>query len=331
MAQVRRRRLLVAAGALLGAPARLAIAQPSDRVFRIGYLIDQPLTEPPSRERAAWLKGLRALGYVEGRNLEILYRSSESDPAFLPDLAAELVAKRVDMILAPTLASTRAAMNATRTIPIVFIFGADPVGAGFAKSLSRPGGNLTGITLLMPTLEPKRLELVRELLPHAKRVAVLTEPVSSAVERERQQMRAAAAQLGLTLEMHQVRENGELPARLDKIAASRADVLLVLSTTRLIGARSAIAEMALERRLPSLMGFGDYARHGGLAAYAADTVEQFARLASYCDRLMKGAKAAELPIEQPRRLALSINLATARRLGLDLPKSVLLRADDVIE
>ena len=300
-------------------------------MHRIGYLIDQPLIEPPSRERAAWLKGLRALGYVEGSNLEIVYRSSESDPTFLADLAAELVAMRVDMIFAPTLASTRAAMNATHAIPIAFIFGADPVQQGFAKSLARPGRNATGITLLSPALEAKRLELVRGLLPHAKRVAVLSEPVDSAVAREREQMRSAARQLGLALELHEVRGPGELRARLDKIAASRVDVLLVLPTTRLIGARSAIAELALERRLPSVMGFADYARLGGLAAYAADTVEQFTRLASYADRLLKGAKAAELPIEQPRRLALSINLATARRLGLDVPKSVLLHADDVIE
>lgn len=327
---MRRRRALIAFG-LLGALPRLARAQAQSRVHRIGYLIEHPLVDPPTREREAFLRGLRKLGYVEGRNLEIIYRSSESDPTFLPDLAADLVEMRVEVIVALTLASTRAAMQATRSIPIVFIFGVDPVEAGFAKSLSRPGGNLTGITLLMPTLEPKRLELVRELLPRAKRVAVLSSPVSSAIDRERKQMLSAAAQLGMALELHEVRENSDLPARLDRIAASRVDALLVLPTARLIGARSAVADFALERRLPSVMGFGDYAQLGGLAAYAANTAEQFYRLASYVDRILKGARAAELPIEQPSRLALSVNLKTARRLGLDVPKSVLLRADEVIE
>ncbi len=327
---MKRRQAIVAFG-LLGAFSIGALAQAPGRVYRIGYLLDQPLVDPPSRERAAFLRGLRELGYVEGKNLEIVYRSSESDPTFLPELAAELVGLRVDVIVALTLASTHAAKQATRTIPVVFIFGVDPIQAGFARSLARPGGNLTGITLLMPVLEPKRLELVRELLPRARRVAVLSEPVSDAVVRERQPMREAAAQLGLVLEPHHIRENSELPARLDSIAASRVDALLVLSTTRLIGARSAIAELARERRLPSIMGFGDYARLGGLAAYAADTAEQFHRLAGHVDRLLKGAKAAELPIEQPSRLALSINVKTARALGIEIPRSALLRADEVIE
>ena len=328
--RVKRRQAIVAFG-LFGAFPALARAQGPRRIYRVGYLIDQPLVDPPSRERGAFLRGLRELGYLEGTNLEIVYRSSESDPTFLPELAAELVGMRVDVILALTLNSARAAMQATATVPIVFIFGVDPVQAGFARSLARPGGNLTGITLLMPELEPKRLELLREILPRARRIAVLSAPASAATTRERQQTRSAAAQLGVALEVHEARESGEVIPLLEKIAASKPDALLVVPTARLIAARSVIAEFALKHRLPSIMGFADYAQLGGLAAYAASTSEQFHRLASYVDRILKGAKAADLPIEQPTRLALSLNLKTARALGIAVPRSVLLRADQVIE
>lgn len=324
-----RRRSLLAL-ALLGAVPRVASSQGEGRKYRIGYLLDQPLVDPPTPERAAFLRALRELGYVEGRNLEIVYRSSESDPSFLPDLAAELVAMRVDVILALTLASTQAAMQATRTIPIVFLFGVDPVRAGIARSLARPGGNATGITLLMAALEPKRLELLREMLPRARRIAVLSGPVAT-LPTARPQAQTAAAQLGLELEMHEVREASEVLERLDRIAASKPDALLVVPTARLISVRSVIAEFCLRHRLPSVMGFGDYARQGGLADYATNTTEQFRRLASYVDRLLKGGKAAELPIEQPTRFELAINLKTARALGLTLPQPVLLRADRVIE
>jgi len=327
---MKRRRSFVAL-ALLSTFPRLALPQAGSRTYRIGYLIDQPLIEPPSRERAAFLQGLRELGYAEGRNLEIVYRSSESDPSFLPDLAAELVEMRVDAIVAPTQRSTRAAMRATRTIPIVFIFGVDPVQAGFAKSLSRPGGNVTGITLLMTALEPKRFELLRQMLPRARRIAVLSGPASGAVAREREAGIAAAAQLGLALEVYEVRGSRELLPQLEKVAASKPDALLVRPTTQLIALRSVIAEFALAHRMPSVMGFGDYAQRGGLADYAASTTEQFRRLASYVDRLLKGAKAAELPIQQPERLALTVNLKTAKAIGLTIPQSVLVRADRVIE
>ena len=327
---MKRRRSIIALG-LLGVCPVLARAQGSNRMHRVGYLLDQPLSDPPTPERAAFLRGLRELGYIEGVNIEIVYRSSESEPAFLPDLAAGLVAMRVAVIVALTVNSTYAAMKATRTIPIVFLAGIDPVLAGFAKSLARPGGNVTGITLLMPALEPKRLELLREMLPRAQRIAILGAAAATATTLERQQIRSAATQLGLTLEGREIRDSRELVAALKTIAASRPDALLVLPTARLIAARRAIAELALEHRLPSIMGFGDYARHGGLASYATSTSEQFHRLANYVDRIVKGTKAGDLPIEQPTRLELSINLKTARALGITIPRSVLLRADRVIE
>lgn len=300
-------------------------------MYRVGYLLDQPLMDPPTPERAAFLRGLRELGHIEGVNIEIVYRSSESEPAFLPDLAAELVGMRVDVIVALTVNSTYAAMKATRTVPIVFIAGIDPVLAGFARSLARPGGNVTGITLLMPALEPKRLELLREMLPRSQRIAILGTAAAPATTLERQQIRSAAAQLGLVLEAREVSDSRELPAALETIAASRPDALLVLPTARLIAARRAIAELALKHRLPSIMGFGDYAQHGGLAAYAPSTAEQFHRLANYVDRIAKGTKPSDLPIEQPARLELSVNLRTARALGLKVPQSIFLRANRVIE
>jgi putative ABC transport system substrate-binding protein len=316
----------------LGAFPALSRGQGATRTYRIGYLIDQPLIEPPTPERAAFLHGLRELGYVEGVNLRIEYRSSESDPAFLPELAAELAAMRVDAIVATPNAPVHAAIKASRTIPIVFLIGNDPVRQGFAKSLARPGGNATGITMLQPTLEPKRLELLRELLPRARRVATLQAPSPTAFTGEYEQFMSAAAQkLGLTLEGHAIRDLGELPAQLDKIAASRPDALLIVADQRLIAARRIIAEFAFSRRLPSVMGVTDYAQLGGLVSYATNIPEQFRRLASYVDRVLKGAKPGELPIEQPAKFELVVNLKTAAALGVTVPQSVLVRADRAIE
>ena len=325
-----RRRSIIALG-LLGVWPVLARPQGAKRKFRVGYLIEQPLIEPPTRERAAFLRGLRELGYIEGANLEIVYRSAESEPAFLPDLAAELVGMRVDVIVALTVSAANAAMKATRAIQIVFIAGIDPVLAGFAKSLGRPGGNVTGITLLMPALESKRLELLREMLPRAQRIAVLSSAAAAATTLERQQIAPTAARLGVALEVREIRDIQELVAALKRIAASRPDGLIVLPTARLIAARRAIAELALAHRLPSIMGFGDYADHGGLAAYAPSTSEQFHRLASYVDKILKGAKASDLPIEQPAKIELVLNLKTAKALGIKAPQSILIRADRVIE
>jgi putative ABC transport system substrate-binding protein len=328
---MKRRGALLALAALGGLPV-LSRAQGPKRTYRIGYLIDQPLIEPPSRERAAFLQGLRELGYVDGANLRIEYRSSESDPAFLPELAADLAAMRVDAIVAMPNAPVHAAMKASRTIPIIFLVGDDPVRQGFAKSLARPGGNATGITLLQPTLEPKRLELLRELLPRARRVAMLRSPSATAFTGEYAQFTSAAARkLGLTLERHAIRDLGELPAQLDKIAASRPDALVAVADQRLIAARTIIAEFALARRLPSVMGVADYAQLGGLLSYATNIPEQFRRLASYVDRILKGAKPGELPVEQPTRFDLVVNLKTAAALGVTVPQPVLLRADRVIE
>lgn len=327
-----KRRAVLGAFAALGALPVLSRAQGANRAHRTGYLIDQPLIEPPSRERAAFLQGLRELGYVDGANLRIEYRSSETDPAFLPELAAELVAMRVDAIVAIPESPAHAAVKASRTIPIILLVGSDPVRQGFAKSLARPGGNVTGITLLQPTLEPKRLELLRELLPRARRVAMLRAPSVTSLTAEYAQLTSAAARkLGLTLEGHAIRDLGELPAQLDKIAATRPDALVTVSDQRLIAARKIIAEFALARRLPSVMGVADYARLGGLVAYATNIPEQFRRLASYVDRILKGAKPGELPIEQPNKFELTINLNTARTLGVSVPQSVLLRANRVIE
>lgn len=327
-----KRRAVLGAFAALSALPVLSRAQGPKRTYRIGYLIDQPLIEPPSRERAAFLQGLRGLGYIEGANLRIEYRSSETDPAFLPELAAELAAMRVDAIVAIPNAPVHAAMKASRTIPIVFLVGDDPVRQGFAKSLARPGGNATGITLLQPTLEPKRLELLRELLPRARRVAMLRAPsVASHTAEYAQFTSAAARKLGLTLEGHAIRDLDDLSAQLDKIAASRPDALVAVADQRLIAARKIVADFALSRRLPSIMGVADYAQLGGLVSYATNIPEQFRRLASYVDRVLKGVKPGELPIEQPSKFELVVNLKTAAALGVTVPRSVLLRADRVIE
>lgn len=325
-----RRKLLFALAATI-LVARPAGAQPQTKVHRIGYLVNEPLAEPPTRERAAFLQGLRELGYREGANLEIEYRSSESNPEFLPDLAAELVARHVDVIVALAEASVRVAMKATQSIPIVFIAGIDPVRGGIARSLARPGGNVTGITLMLPDLEAKRLELLRALLPHARRIAVLRVAQPRALPPLLADTLAATRQLGMTLESHAIRDLPDLTATLDRIARSRPDALLVRSDARLIAARGVIAKFALEKRIPSIMGVTDFAREGGLAAYATNVPAQFRRLASYVDRIFKGAWAGELPIEQPTKFEMIINLRTAKALEITIPQAVLVRADEVVE
>ena len=302
----------------------------AQRIPRIGYLIESPLTEPPSPERRAFLDALRERGYVEGRNLVIEYRSAAGATDFVPELVAELVKTRVDLIFTVTPGPVVAAMRVAPAIPIVFVSGIDPVQYGFAKSLTRPGTNVTGVTLLAIDLSPKRLQLVRELLPHAKRIAVLQtdDPGNTQVW---DRIHAAGPTLGFALEAFEVRSAAELSRQLDLIAHAKPDVLLVLDSNFTIAMRGVIADFALGERLPSLMGFTGYASAGGLIAYAPSLPEAFRRAASYVDKILKGANPGELPIEQPTTFELVINLKTAKALGLTIPQSLLLRADEVIQ
>jgi putative ABC transport system substrate-binding protein len=319
----------IALGAAAGPLA--ALAQQPEKVRRIGYLVMAPLTETPSPERSALLEGLRALGYVEGRNLAIEYRSAEMEADFLPQLATELVKSGVELIFAVESNVVIAAMKATPSLPIVFVSIADPVELKFAQSLGRPGKNVTGITLLGVNLAPKRLEMLRELLPSAKRIAVLRGSAGTGTSGEWAAIMPAAAKLGFKLELFPVRDAASFPHQLQAIARAKPDALCVLTDSRTIAARRIIADFAVANRLPSVMGFSGYPAAGGLMSLAPNITEQFGRAAAYVDKILKGARPSELAIEQPSTFDLVINLKTAKALGIAVPQSQLIRATRVID
>jgi len=320
------RRDAVLALLALGAVPLDVLAQ--EKVRRIGYLVMAPLTERPSPERAAFLDGLRALGYAEGRNLTIEYRSAEMAAEFLPELASDLVKAGVELIVAVESNSVGAALKASPTIPIVFVSIVDPVEMRFAQSLARPGKSVTGISLLGVNLSPKRLELLRDLLPRAKRIAVLRGYVGGG---EWTAIKPAAAKLGFELEPFWATDTAEFPRQLERIARAKPDALCVLTDSRMIAARGVIAEFALTHRLPSVMGFTGYTLAGGLISLAPNFTEQFRRAATYVDKILKGAKPGDLPIEQPSTFEMVVNLKTAKALGIKIPPLIMLRADRVIE
>jgi putative tryptophan/tyrosine transport system substrate-binding protein len=325
------RTAVVALGVVLGfGSISWALVADAQRIPRIGYLIETPLIDPPSPERKAFLDALRERGYVEGRSIVVEYRSADGATELLPELVAELVKARMDLIFTVTPGPVVAAMKVAPAIPIVFVSGIDPVQYGFAESLAQPRKNVTGITLLGTDLGPKRLQLVRELLPHAKRIAVLTTD-DPGNEQVWDRIRAAGPELGFALEAFDAHSSAGLTRQLDLIARARPDALLVLDSNFTMAARSIIADFALAQRLPSVMGFAGYAAAGGLIAYAPSVPEAFRRAALYVDKVLKGAKAGDLPIEQPTKFELVINLKTAKALGLTIPQSLLLRADEVIQ
>jgi ABC-type uncharacterized transport system substrate-binding protein len=310
--------------ALLAAPLTPGAQRPQE-LRRIGYLHPGIGRLPGFYEILR--EGLRDLGYVEGRNLVIESRSG--DEARLAELATELVRLNVEVIGAPGVA-TWAAKRATETLPIVFSFSGDPVEAGFVKSLGRPGGNMTGITWLAFELVGKRLELLKEAVPRVSRVAALANPAHPGEQRELAETERTARAVGATVQYQQVRTTPAFDAAFDVIVRNSADALLVFPDFVTMGHRRQIAEFALKHRLPSVFGWREYVEAGGLMAYGPNRQETAKRLAVYVDKILKGAKPADLPVEQPTKFELVINLKTAKALGLTIPQSVLLRADEVI-
>jgi len=324
----RRRALLVLAAASVCAPGRLA-AQP--KIRRIGYLTLQPISERPSPERAAFLAGLRELGYQPGRNLAIEYRSAANDPERLPELAADLVKLRVEVLVANGSEVAAVAKAATATLPVVFTSAGDPVYAGLVKSYARPGGNLTGLSFVALELGAKRVALVKEILPQARRLTVMwnaRDPISG---REWDQARSAARTLGIAVDPVPIGETDDLARALAALPKSRPDALLVIVDTRMVGFRKIIAEAAIKARIPCVAGWREYVTAGALASYAPDFRALFHRAAFYVDRILRGAKPADLPVEQPSKFELVVNVKTGRAIGITIPKAVLLRADEVIE
>jgi putative ABC transport system substrate-binding protein len=333
VSKVRRRQFLIAAGALLAAPLA-AQGQQAAKVARIGYLAGNRAAAPHLRE--AFLQGLRDLGYAEGRNLVIEYRDAEGKLERLPALAAELVALKVDVIV--TAGGTPAALAAkqvTRTLPIVFAAADDPVGSGLVASLARPGGNVTGLSLLTPELVGKRLELLTQAVPGASRVAVLWEPGGIRGERTAKDMLkaadVAARALGVQLHFVEVRGPEDFDRAFSEMTRARAGALTVFGSNMFFTERRRLAELAAKNRLPAVTPLRQFVDAGGLMSYGPNNVDLIRRAASYVVKILKGAKPADLPVEQPTKFELVINLKTAKALGLTIPQSVLGRADEIIQ
>ena len=305
--------------------APLAVeAQPAGKVYRIGFL---RAGEPPRLFIEEFRQGLRELGYVEGQNLIIEFRIGTLDQ--LPQLAEELVRSKVDVILASASSAGIAAKNATTTVPIVFTSLSHPVEIGLVKSLARPGGNITGLTVNVGAHAGKRLELLRELVPTLRRVAVLTHPGHPTDPVQRKEMEEAARALGLQLNPTAVRGPEDFEAAFK--AVGRADGLVHIDTPLFTTHRARLAELAAKSRLPAIWAHSTIVEAGGLMSYGTYIPALFRRAAIHVDRVLKGTKPADLPVEQPTKFELVINLKTAKALGVTIPPLLLLQADQLIE
>jgi putative ABC transport system substrate-binding protein len=313
---------------LVAAPL-VARAQPTGKVPRIGYLAVSP-GSAGSPLIEAFRKGLRDLGYVEGQTVVIQYGWAEG-PEQLPARAAELVRLQLDVIFAPTTPAALAAQQATRTTPIVVATAADPVGAGLVAGLAAPGSNVTGLSLFAPELVAKQLQLLKEAVPKASRVAVLSNPAHPNTPLMVKETEAAARSLGMRVQLLGVRGVDAFDMAFSAVTKGRASVLFVLFDPFLVGQRARIVEFANEHRLPAMYPHREYAEAGGLMAYGADIRENFRRAATYVHKILAGAKPADLPVEQPAKFQLVINQRTAKALGLTIPPAVLARADEVIQ
>ena len=309
----------------LGVAPRAPEAQPPPHVYQIGYLLGGTREQEPFL--AEFLEAMRALGYVEGQNLIMEYRAAEDHYERLPALAAELVRRKVDVLLAVITPAALAAKQATSTIPIVMMGVGDPVGSGLVASLARPGGNVTGVASLFPDLIGKQLEFLKDVLPTVSRVAVLWNPANPAHARVVQTAAVAAQRLGV--QVHPVEARG--PEALDSAFAAmtnaHADALLVVGDAMVFEHRRRLAELAALSHLPTMHNIQPFVEAGGLMAYGPSTRDLRRRAATYVDKILHGAKPADLPVEQPTKFELVINLKTAQALGLTMPPSLLLLAD----
>jgi putative tryptophan/tyrosine transport system substrate-binding protein len=312
---------------LLAAPLAAPAQQLPGKTARIGLLffVSTPFLDEAFRQ------GLRELGYVEGQNIVIEYRSAEGKDERLPGLAAELVRLKVDVIVAASPPATEAAKQATSTIPIVFTVSGDPVAEGFVASLARPGGNLTGLATISPELVGKQLEMLKGVAPKVTRVAVLQNPSTGLHPVALRQAEGAARALGVQLQILEARTPSEIDAAFAAMSSRRAGGVLVLRDAMFRAQRTQIAALAAKSRLPAVYGFREQAEAGGLMAYGASVPHMFRRAATYVDKILKGAKPADLPVEQPTKFELVINLKTAKALGLTIPPSLLGQADQVIQ
>jgi putative ABC transport system substrate-binding protein len=308
-----------------------AAAQPREKAPRVGSLHVGSHSDPiPQRYLDAFRQGLRELGYVEGQNIAIESRWAEGKHDRLPALAADLVRSKVDVILTLSSVATQAAQRATRTIPIVMSLVNDPVGSGLVASLARPGGNVTGVTIMAADLAGKQFQLLKEVVPKVSLVALLTNPDNPASAAFLREAEAAARPFGVRLQTLEARNRQEIDSAFAAMTRERAGALLILPDAIFLLQRRQIAELAVEKRLPSIY-LPEYAEAGGLMAYNADRLDQLRRAAIFVDKILKGAKPANLPVEQPAKFELAINLRTAKAIGLTIPPSLLQRADQIID
>lgn len=318
---------LLAAIVLFISPA--SDAQPARKVYRIGFLgATSPTGYAPQVE--AFRAGLRDLGYIEGKNLVIDFRWAEGDYARLPELATDLVRLKPDILVTHAGAGTRAAKQATTTIPIVMGVAGEAVAMGLVSSLARPGGNVTGSSFFVPELNAKRLEVLKAAIPRLNRVGVLLNPDNPANVATVRSMEQTAKSLGVQLQSVEVRRPGELEHAFAAFAKERMDGVAVYDDAMFIAEAAGIADLAKKNRLPTI-GFNEYARAGGLLGFGVDFPDLWRRAARYVDRIFKGARPADLPVEQPTKFELIVNLKVAQALGLSISPPILARADQIIE
>jgi putative ABC transport system substrate-binding protein len=327
-----RRKLVIALGLGALSAALPVLAQQPAKMWRIGVLSirSRPLSFAGDTY-GLLLDGMRELGYVEGKNIAIEWRFADGNYERLPGLAAELVRLKVDVILVVNVLVIRAAQQATSTIPIVMLTSSDPVGSGFVASLARPGGNITGLSNVTTDLGPKYLELLRAMIPKLSRVAVLLNPVNPQNRVLYKNIQTAAAKVGIKVSPAEVKTSQQIESAFAAMAQARAEAMIVAPNTLLIALGRQIAELAARYRMPSMFWTREFVEAGGLMSYGQSSTDAYRRAAVYVDKIFKGAKPADLPIEQPTKFELVINRKTAQALGLSIPQELLLRADEVIE
>jgi ABC-type uncharacterized transport system substrate-binding protein len=304
-------------------------AQRPTKIPRIGFLAATSVATIPGR-REAFRQGLRELGYVEGKNLIVEYRYAEGQLDHVPALASELVRLKVDIIVSGGSAVTRPVKETTTTVPIVMAQDTDPVGNGFVASLARPGGNITGLSLLAPELSGKQLELLKEIVPKLSRVVGLNNPNEPGYMQLRKETELAAEALKIQIQFLNTRNPKDIETAFREATKNRADAVLVTPMPIVVSQRVQIAALAAKGRLPAMYGQSEYLDAGGLMFYGASITDLFRRAATYVDKILKGTKPADLPVEQPTKFEFIINLNAAKQIGLTIPPNVLARADRVI-
>ena len=322
--------LVYALLALILTTIHLAVAQQPKKVSRIGFLsVTSPSTISDRTE--AFRQGLRELGYVEGKNIVIEWRWAEGKLDRLPDLAAEIVHLKVDIIVSPGPAVTLVLKDATKTIPIVMAFDSDPVGSAFVASLARPGGNITGLATLAPEISGKRLELLKETVPRLSHLAVLGTSVEPGTAQSLKETELAAGAFGVQVQYLDVLAPKDIETAFQAASKGCADAVLVLLSFVFNSHRTQVIELAAKSRLPAIYYATEWMEDGGLMTYGVSRTDSFRRAAIYVDKILKGARPEDLPVEQPTKFEFIINLKAAKRIGLTIPPNVLARADKVIK